>query len=170
MNRCFNEFTKKPLKVVDLIHFISNKQVVTIIYNDDEKGDIELFDGRAEDLTYTAEGCLHDLAMCDVTWFETTSVASKLIIYIEDPDAENDCDQKIEHGYYWVDVANKEMIHAKHDYSNMVKDFDVLRHCFGITHKDVINVIPYSGTLYAYCIGCPNTRIPVSMFIKPEYL
>lgn len=80
-NQCIDQFPKKDLKVVDLMHFLDNKEVVTIILDDGDTCN-ELFDGRVENLTYTAEGCLHESALNPVHHIEV-STDNKLLIFVE---------------------------------------------------------------------------------------
>lgn len=66
---CFREFPKKELKIVDLLHYMSNKEVVSVFLDDGNSVE-EVFAGRAEDLMYTSEGCLHGAALYPISYIE----------------------------------------------------------------------------------------------------
>lgn len=78
---CVREFPKKDLKVVDLLHYLDNKDLVRII-GDDGDHMIELYDDRVEYLTYTAEGCLHEAALYPLHGIEASN-DGRIVLYVD---------------------------------------------------------------------------------------
>lgn len=79
-----SDFPKRDIYITDLLHLLDNKQVVLIM---DCNGE-DLWIGRVEELVYTKDGILHELATTRINWFEATTDA-RLDIYLEEGEVDS---------------------------------------------------------------------------------
>lgn len=79
--RTIDDFKKIDLYVVDMLKYLHNHDELVIM---NSAGD-ELYKGRVEDLIWTKEGYLHELAIERISWFEACKDGS-IAIYLEKGD------------------------------------------------------------------------------------
>ncbi len=83
-----DNFPPKPLLVVDILNWVDKKEHIALFDGDLEK---KIFEGRAEDLQWTSEGCLHELATRKVAWFEAGELTAWhcLLVYLEEEESKD---------------------------------------------------------------------------------
>lgn len=65
-----DDFPKRELLLVDILHYVDGKEELFIV--DESNGNFNIqYEGRAEYLCYTGEGCMDELGTRKVSWYES---------------------------------------------------------------------------------------------------
>lgn len=67
-----DDFPKKELLVVDILHYVDGKEDLVLV-GADGAANVIRYEGRAEYLCYTGEGFMDELGTKRVSWFESGS-------------------------------------------------------------------------------------------------